>query len=81
MLCFFGQAHKIYRGEEALGLMQSRAGVTAESLVQLKQALDTIMSDPAGGGDEVRQASVMVCCLPPCAFSFERNLGTGSVVY
>lgn len=43
------QAHKIFKGTEALGLMQSRAGVTAESLVELREALKLVMDDNAGG--------------------------------
>lgn len=43
------QAHKVFKGTEALGLMQSRAGVTAESLVDLKEALKLVTSENAGG--------------------------------
>lgn len=87
MLCFSGQAHRVYRGEEALGLMQSRAGVTAKSLVRLKQALDMI-NDPAAvvGGDEVLLwlASTIVYDSVVCSFAFvfpsHRNFGNGSFV-
>lgn len=35
----------MFKGTEALGLMQSRAGVTSESLVVLKQALNLVMNE------------------------------------
>ncbi|CAM9721761.1 unnamed protein product, partial [Choristocarpus tenellus] len=41
----YEQAHKIYSGEQALGLMHSRAGVTPESLPGLKEALNRIATD------------------------------------
>lgn len=41
----FAQAHKVFKGTEALGLMQSRAGVTSESLVLLKQALNLVVNE------------------------------------
>lgn len=43
------QASKVFKGTEALGLMQSRAGVTAESLVDLKEALKLVMNESAAG--------------------------------
>ena len=43
------QAHKVFKGTEALGLMQSRAGVTAESLVELKEALNLVRNESAAG--------------------------------
>lgn len=48
----------MFKGAEALGLMQSRAGVTAESLVDLKEALALVLSeganaDPFPGDDQV----------------------------
>lgn len=39
------KAHKVYSGEEALGLLESRAGLTADSLVQLKEALKMVMNE------------------------------------
>ncbi|CAN0502629.1 unnamed protein product, partial [Ectocarpus sp. 12 AP-2014] len=41
----YEKAHKVFKGAEALGLMQSRAGVTSESLVYLKEALKMVMSE------------------------------------
>ncbi|CAM9384847.1 unnamed protein product [Ectocarpus fasciculatus] len=41
----YEKAHKVYKGAEALGLMQSRAGVTSESLVYLKEALKMVISE------------------------------------
>lgn len=54
----FSQAHKVFKGAEALGLMQSRAGVTPESLVDLKEALGLVLSeganaDPLPGDEQV----------------------------
>lgn len=54
----FSQAHKVFKGAEALGLMQSRAGVTLESLVDLKEALGLVLSeganaDPLPGDEQV----------------------------
>lgn len=48
----------MFRGTEALGLIQSRAGVTLESLVQLKEALNLVVneeprSDPYTRDDQV----------------------------
>lgn len=37
----------MFKGTEALGLMQSRAGVTSESLVLLKEALNLVMNEHA----------------------------------
>eukprot|EP00752_Nemacystus_decipiens_P006081 g5489.t1 len=45
----FEKAHKVFKGTEALGLMQSRAGVTAESLVELKEALNLVTQESAAG--------------------------------
>lgn len=39
----------MFKGTEALGLMQSRAGVTAESLVELKEALKAVTNENANG--------------------------------
>lgn len=44
-LCLFVQAHEVFNGTEALGLMQSRAGVTPESLKGLKDALHTVANE------------------------------------
>ncbi|CAM9541114.1 unnamed protein product [Ectocarpus sp. 6 AP-2014] len=41
----YEKAHKVYKGAEALGLMQSRAGVTSESLVYLKEALKMVINE------------------------------------
>lgn len=48
----------MFKGAEALGLMQSRAGVTPESLVDLKEALALVLSeganaDPLPGDEQV----------------------------
>ena len=56
---FCSQAHKVFKGAEALGLMQSRAGVTPESLVDLKEALALVLNeganaDPLPGDEQVR---------------------------
>eukprot|EP00903_Cladosiphon_okamuranus_P014456 g13412.t1 len=45
----YEKAHKVFKGTEALGLMQSRAGVTAESLEELKEALKLVVNESAGG--------------------------------
>ena len=46
----------MFKGAEALGLMQSRAGVTPESLADLKEALALVLSEGANAdplpGDE-----------------------------
>lgn len=41
----FAQAHKVFKGSEALGLMHSRAGVTVETLVSLKEALKLVVNE------------------------------------
>lgn len=41
------QAHKVFKGAEALGLMQSRAGVTSESLAHLREALSLVVNENA----------------------------------
>lgn len=48
----------MFNGTEALGLMQSRAGVTPESLAHLKQALNSVVNeepdvDPLANDQEV----------------------------
>ncbi|CAM9111560.1 unnamed protein product [Discosporangium mesarthrocarpum] len=41
----YEQAHKLYTGEQALGIMKSRAGVTSESVGAMKEVLITIAKD------------------------------------
>ncbi|CAM9453258.1 unnamed protein product [Scytosiphon promiscuus] len=43
----YEKAHKVFKGTEALGLMQSRAGVTSESLVHLREALSMVVNENA----------------------------------
>ena len=61
----------MFKGADALGLMQSRAGVTAASLVNLKEALALVMSedanaDPSPGDDQVTAYDCQrICPAPP----------------
>lgn len=65
MFRFLLQAHKVYKGEEALGLMRSVAGVTADSLVEHKKAWSAVMNDDPAIIDEVINSS---CIMATSAF-------------
>lgn len=58
----FAQAHKVFKGTEALGLMQSRAGVTSESLVHLREALSLVVNEDSNA-DPYAMDQVGACLL------------------
>lgn len=70
----------MFKGTEALGLMQSRAGVTAESLVEIKEALKLVMNESAGG-ESYAAEEVQVNAHADSSFSWETWCGGGHVQY